>query len=342
MTARTAQVTPLRDFFSGGGAGIMQWLNDGTSKGIKYARPVLGNRMFQNALLRRDEWLEIDQAVVDVARTQLVAANDFRRLGLIRTLGGIGTTISMYEQLGDMTDAEVSMEGIVRGEQDRVDFTPQAVPVPIIHKDFQISARHLASSRRLGDGLDVTQSQVAARRVRDKVEGIIFNGTVKPLAGYSIVGFRNKAQRIQKTAVELGGNDWATEGNPYKTLVGGIGALAADGFYGPYGVYVARTQYTESLHRLTDGSSKSELQAIIEGIPNISFITPADALPAGDVIMWQLTGDVADLALAQDIATIQWDSQGGMLTDFRVMTVLVPRIKHDANGACGVLHITGN
>ncbi len=335
-------VQAVTDFFAGAGPGMMAWLNDGTPKGIKYARPVLGSRMFQNALLRKYEWEEIDRAVVDVTRQQLVAANDFRRLGLIRTLGGIGTTISTYEQLGDMSDAEISMEGITRGELGQVDYNPQSVPVPIIHKDFQISARHLAASRRLGDGLDVTNSQVAARRVRDKTESIIFNGTGKgQLAGYKIAGFRTKTERMQKTVSECGGGDWGTEGNPYKTIVGGIGFLAEAGFYGSYGVYIARAQYTESLHRLTDGSSKSELVAMQEGIPNISFFTPADALAAGEIIIWQLTGDVADLALAQDIATIQWDSQGGMLTDFRVMTVLVPRIKHDANGACGVLHITG-
>lgn len=338
MTPQNASLTNHRDFFQGGGAGIMAWLNDGTPQGIRHARPYM--EMNHNALLRKYEWEEIDRAVLDVVRTQLVAADDFRRLGLIRQLGGIATTITTYEQLSDMSPAELSMEGIVRGDQDRVEYTSQSIPVPIVFKDFSISARHLAASRRMGDGLDVTQTQVAARRVRDMVESMIFSGASKNLGGYSIAGLLTKTQRIQKTAAQCGGGDWATEGNPYKTLLGGIGFLSGAGFNGPYGVYVARDQYIESLHRLTDGSSKSELQAIMDGIPNLSFIKPADSLSTGTVVMWQLSGDVADIAIGQDIATIQWDVQGGMATEFRIMTVLTPRVKHDYNGACGVLHIT--
>jgi len=315
------------------------WLNDGGKDSAKLMRPVYG--VHQNALLRKYEWEEIDASVVDVVRTTLVAAADFQRLGLIRPLGGLGTTVSVYEQLGDMTDAEVSMEGITRTQQDQPDYTPQSVPVPIIHKDFSFTARHLAASRRLGDAIDTTAAQTAARRVRDKIESMIFNGDSLSMKGYSIQGFTTKTQRITKTAAECGGGDFATEGNPYKVAVGGIGFLAAAGFTGRYGVYVARTQYHEMLHRLTDGSSLSEYQAILNGIPEIDFIRPADALTAGSVVIWQLSSDVADLAVAQDIVTLQWDMMGGMKTEFKVMTALVPRVKHDANGACGVLHVTG-
>ena len=110
------------------------WVNEGGKNAADLMRPVVG--IHQNALLRKYEWEEIDAAVVDVARQTLVAAADFTRLGLIRPLGGLGTTVSVYEQLGDMTDAEVSMEGITRTQQDQVDYTPQSVPVPIIHKDL--------------------------------------------------------------------------------------------------------------------------------------------------------------------------------------------------------------
>ena len=161
MPNRNPQLAQVMDF--------QTWLNDGGKDAAKLMRPVYG--VHQNALLRRYEWEEIDAAVVDVARTTLVAAADFQRLGLIRPLGGLGTTVSVYEQLGDMTDAEVSMEGITRSQQDQPDYTPQSVPVPIIHKDFSFTARHLAASRRLGDSIDTTAAQTAARRVRDDLDG---------------------------------------------------------------------------------------------------------------------------------------------------------------------------
>ena len=315
------------------------WLQNGGADSVEAMRPQVG--MAHNALLRNYEWERIDQRVVEVTRATLVAANDFQRLGLIEPLGGLGVTISTYEQLSDMSDAELSMEGITRGEKGRLEFSPQSVPVPIIHKEFEISRRHLESARRNGNNIDTTHAVTAARRVRDKIENLIFNGDKTKVAGYTISGFRTKSQRIQKTATECGGGDWATAENPYKSLVGAIGFLAAAGFYGPYGVYVARPQYTQSLHLLNSaGGSRNELAAMLE-IPDISFITPADALPAENVIVWQLSADVADLAVGADISTVQWDELGGMLTQFRVMTALVPRIKHDSNGACGVLHMTG-
>jgi uncharacterized linocin/CFP29 family protein len=317
-----------------------KWLENGGDDSIEAMRPIQG--IHHNALLREYEWQRIDAQVVEVHRTTLVAANDFQRFGLIEPLGGLGVTISTYEQLSDMSDAQLSMEGITRGEKGRQEFTPQSVPVPIIHKDFEISRRMLESARRQGNQIDTTHAVTAARRVRDAIENMIFNGSSVAVAGYKIAGFRTKSQRIQKTASQCGGGDWATPENPYKSIVGAIGFLAAAGFYGPYGVYVARDQYTQSLHLLNgaNGSNTNELAVMLQ-IPQVSFITPADALPAENVIVWQLAKDVADLAIGQDVSTVQWDEMGGMLTQFKVMTALAPRIKSDANGACGVLHMTG-
>ena len=37
-----------------------------------------------------------------------------------------------------------------------------------------------------------------------------------------------------------------------------------------------------------------------------------------------------------DITTVQWDTHGGMGLHFKVMAILVPLIKADASGNCGV------
>lgn len=320
-------------------ANLMQWLESGGKLAPEAMRPQLG--MHQNALLRKYEWEEIDAAVLDVARLNLPVSATLQGAGLTHNLGGLGTIISVYEQVSDMSDAELSMEGIKRGELGGLDFTPQSVPVPIVHKDFWITLRHLLASRNKGEALDTTMARVATRKVAEKVESMILNGSDKQLAGFKIYGLTTKPERIQKTAAQCGGGDFATEGNPYKTFLGAMGFLGAAAFGGPYGVFIARTQYLEVLHRLTDGSSLSELAAIQQGIPNISFITVADGLAAGSFTMFQLSSDVVDLAIAQDITPVQWDEMGGMMTNYRIMTALVPRIKHDANGASGLIHVTG-
>ena len=205
-----------------------------------------------------------------------------------------------------------------------------------------MSIRHLEASRRgSGVGLDVTQATVATRKVQDKVDDLIFNGETKKLgASQQIWGFTNKPERVQKTATELGGGDFATGTNGYKTLNGAINWLMGLGYNGPYGVYISRVQYGQ-LSQLIANTAVSLLSTILAQTPGLSFIRPADKLRDGEGICWQLSKDVADLAIAQDVTPVQWDSLGGFLVDFRIFTAVTPRIKHDANGVCGVLHFTG-
>jgi len=302
-------------------------------------------RVVANALLRTDEWEQIDSAVMDVVRLPNIALNDFLRLGLTQPLDGMGVTVSIYDQLGDMTGADLSMNGEVRGEKDRIPLTPQSVPVPLIYKDFQIPLRSLESSRRgvraAAIPLDTTYATVATRKVQDKVDDVIFNGDVKVLGGTGpIYGLTNKPQRIQKTSAQCGGGDFGTSGNAYKTINGAINLLHAAGFNGPFGCYLSTTQYGQ-INQLISNTAVSELAAIVAQIPDLAFLKLSTKLTDGEMILWQLTKDVADIAIAQDVSTVNWESLGGFLIDFRIFTCLTVRVKHDYNGACGVIHITG-
>lgn len=312
-----------------------QWLDEMGNLTLNNLRPHLG--VHQNALLRHEEWLQIDAEVQDVVRTGLVGIQDLVTNGLTKPLGGLGTYISMYEQVSDMTEADVSMEGIVPGKDDRVTFTPQYVPVPIIHKDFSISQRMLLASRRQGEALDVTQARTATRIVRDKMESMLFNGLTKQFGGYSIYGYTTAPHRITGTAV----GDFGTAGNGYKTMVKALGALGAVGFQGPFMVYIAQTQYNELLNLISTSYERNELEVIKAGLPQIMDVKPAYALAAGSLVFVQMTKEVVDLAVAEDVTPVQWDEMGGMMTRFRIMTALAPRIKFDVNNVCGVLHYTG-
>jgi len=312
--------------------------NNGKNIMVPEMRPVA----VHNALLCRYEWEQIDAAVLDVVRAPNVALNDFLTRGLTQRLDGLGVIVSTYEQLGDMTEANVSMEGLVRGEQDRTPFIPQTIPVPLIHKDFQLSLRHLESSRRGGgETLDTTQARVATRRVQDKVDDIIFNGHGTKIGdSLQIYGLRNKPQRMTDTATNYGGGDFGTAGNFYKTLNGVIASLRNLGYYGQYGVYISNTQYAQT-NNFVSGTAISERQAAMDQLPEVAYINQAHKLEDGEMIVFQLSQDVADIAIAQDVTPVQWEGLGGFQIDFRIFTALTIRIKHDANGNCGVVHVTG-
>lgn len=331
LNTGTLDLNAMRPYFNSRGQGV---INIGGRE-----------RVVQNALLRKYEWEQIDAAVLDVVRQPNVAVNDFLRLGLTQPLDGLGVSISTYEQLSDMTEADLNMNGEVRGEKDAVEFTPVNIPVPLIFKDFQIPLRTLEASRRASGGgprasLDTTQARVATRRVQDKIDTMIFNGETKKLGDSNIYGFTNHPKRLVKTSAECGGGDFGTSGNAYKTINGAIGFLQGLGYNGPFGVYISRTQYHQ-INQLITNTAVSEMSAIIAGIPGLQFIKPADRLADGKMIVWQTTQDVADLAIAQDVTPIQWEDLGGFLVNFRVFTAVTIRIKYDAADNCGVIEVTG-
>ncbi|MDH5508097.1 MAG: family 1 encapsulin nanocompartment shell protein [Anaerolineae bacterium] len=317
-----------------------EYLSSGGLLNVNAMRPHAGVHV--NALLRKDEWQEMDASLQQIVRPRLVGVQDLISRGLVKRLGGLGSIISGYEQLGDMEAASVDMDGATSTEEDKVDFAPVYIPIPVIHKGFRLNIRHLEASRRMGDSLDVTQAQTAGRKVSDAAEELLFNGTGAPnVGGNTIYGYTNHPKRITDTAANFGGGDFAAEGNGYKTINGMIDALQAKGFYGPYGFYISRTQYTQLRARHTDGSSKSQLNAILEAMTDVEFIKPSNSLADTNGILVQLTPDVIDVAVAQDMITLQWQAMGGMVEHFKVLTALAPRIKYDKNDACGVVHVTG-
>lgn len=307
--------------------------------GSQTFKPILKEKVVvQNALLRKYDWEVIDTAVLDVMRQPLIGIQDLISRGLTRPLGGIGVSVATYEQLSDMTPADISMNVTPRkGENDRVAFTPQSVPVPVISKPFTLDLRTLEASRRSGEGLDTTQVRVATLKVREALEDMYFNGSTIQMQNFKVYGLTTAPKRITDTAAGYGGGVWsAADGNAHKTITGMIAGLVAKGFYGPYGVYVSPTPYAVSLGLTGANLTETQLSVIQRTIPDVAFIKRAPRLADGLVVVVQLTAEVVDLAIGQDITPLSWQEFGGLMHEFRVLMAAVPRIKFDANDACGV------
>ena len=295
-----------------------------------------------NALLREYEWELIDAEVEDVFRQPIVGITDLMSAGLTRPLGGLGTMSSVYEQLSDMSDAAETMNvTALNSDKDKVDFEPVAVPVPIISKPFEIDIRTLEASRKMGESLDTTMVRVATIKVRDRLEAILFNGSNLKVGTAAIYGYTTAPHIDTATAAAYGGGDFGTDGNSHKTIVGMMGALAAKGFYGPFGCYVSSTQYSQ-LQALTGVNlSETQMSVLLRTLGtaqggNLQFIKRGPKLADGKTVLVQLTKEVVDLAIGQDVTALSWAEFGGLLTQFRILMAAVPRIKYDANNYCGV------
>lgn len=326
-------------------SGVMSQNQPFSAKQIKRKyRPHYG--VHKNALLQKYQWEMIDAAVMEVMRQPVVGVTDLISNGLVNPLPDIGVYLSTYEQLGDMSDATVTMAlTSSNGVADRQTFTPQSIPVPVISKPFFYDGRSLAASRRNGgQGLDTTSVETATIKVREQLENVLFNGSSIQLAGFGVEGLTNATHRVTDTAANFGGGDFGTAANGYKTIKGMIKALRDLGFYGPYGCYVSPTQFDQLNNLISANLTDTELSVILRNIPELRYVKPSNRLADGNVVVLQLTRQVIDLTSAMPVTPIQWNVEGGEelgIVEFRVITIAVPRIKFDVNNACGVAHATG-
>lgn len=295
------------------------------------------NALRTNTLLHKDEWELLDSRVVQISANVLNAIADLKAMGLTTELGGLGVYVSQYEQVSDMSDANVNMAVETDDEEDRLDFPLVSVPVPIVSKGFRIDARSLAATRRNGGALDTTHVDTATRKVAEKLEEIFFSGSTLVQRGQAIYGVTNHPSRN----IVAGGADWGTATNIYPNVLAMIGALQADNFFGPYRLYVHPTQFNE-MHALSANTSTAIIDIVQRQLPGFGLgsVKASNYVTAGQAVMVNMTSDVVDLAIGQDIAPVEWETKGGLVTHFKILCAQIPRIKSDAAGRSGVAHMS--
>lgn len=298
-----------------------------------------------NSTLKKDEWEELDRRIVQASVPPLVILNYLVGRGLTRTLGSLGTLVAQYNQVSEMTAATANLRGHSGVEKDLVDFNLVGVPVPVIFKEYEIDERLLLSSRRMGDGLDVSNGVAAARVVAEKMEDLLINGdTGINLNGDTIYGLLNHPDRETDTATNYGGGDWGTIGNVIPTIAGMISAAQANGYYGPYAIWAAPTQFNQAaLNFFTDGSGDTPRDRVLR-MANIVSFEQSPQLSDGVVVLVTLTQEVVEIATVPGyfpITNVEWTSGDMMLNGFKALAAMTPIVKSDYAGRSGIVHATG-
>ena len=293
--------------------------------------------------LRHEEHIMWDDALIEVARKRLKFMNMLRGAGLVRDVGGLGTILSQYERMGDMTEAEVNMDGMVMSQEDRLTFDQVGVPIPIFQKDFRLGKRQLLASRRRGEPLSTSAIRIATRIVSDKIEDHAYNGIPGLVVdGKQVYGITNHPNRNTKQFA----NAWtANNADITGDVEDMLEAMLADNRYGPFVLLVARnlwvkiqTDYTYGAGGQGGGSVHTRtIKERIEAYEDISSVECGDYLDDNEVVLLSLTDDTIDLAVAQDIVNIEW-STNPMQTIYKVYGAMAVRIKADRNGSCGIVH----
>lgn len=306
--------------------------SDGTIK--MYAQPVNNAA----ALLRKEEWLQYDTAIQRVVKPKLRIFGDLRAAGLSYTIpNGMGKTVLQYQTMGDITPATISMDGVRESESDRPEFDLRNLPLPITHKDFSLTLRELATSRNSGAPLDTTMAEMAARRVAEEVDSLTLGTTgTFSYGGGTIYGFTNFPQRNTYAMMIPTNPAWTP-----KTAVDQVIAMKAmattDLYEGPYVLYVSPLwgAYLDADYPANNGTGTLRMR--IMQINGISEIREISGLTGYRMMLVQLTSDVAQAVVGMDVTTLQWEEKGGMELHFKVMCIMVPRLRYDNKGNTGIV-----
>lgn len=292
-------------------------------------------KMMRNVtLLRKDQWERLDAAVIETMKARLVGVADLISRGLTLPLGGLGVTFSEYEAINVMQDANVDMGGETPGQEDTLDFDLTQIPIPIIHKEFRINVRKLATGNLgPGPGIDTLHVERATRQVAQMMDEILFNGSSMKVNASPIYGYTTEPQRSQGSLAAA----WdGTSGTPVADILNMLEDLYGDNAVGPFVVYLPKAYQAPVLADFKSESDKTILQRILD-IPDISDVKVSDRLD-NEVVIVQMTRDVVDWAVGQDVTTVQWGSPSGFTTHFKVFTAAAPRVKHDRSNQSGIAH----
>lgn len=297
-------------------------------------------RTDNTALLTRDAWLRIDEAVVKAAKPALRAVGDLRAAGLTLDVDGMATPVLMYQTMSDITGATVSMKGLREGEKDRPEFDQVFLPLPIIHKDLSFDARMLQAAKRGGFMVDMASVDLASRRVAEEAESLLIgNSASYYYGGGTVYGYRNYPGRVTKVLTNPTAAGWTPQ-TTFAEVLDMRQSLVNKFRPGPYMLYVSSDWDIVLDSDYSDVYPGPSLRTRLQGIDRISGVRTLDYLTGYQMILVQMSSDTVREVIGMDIRVVQWQEKGGMELFFKVMAILVPQIRTDIDGNCGIAHGT--
>lgn len=333
----------MRPFITNDGRAFITEYRGGNPKEAQSYRTIQINT---TATLRRDEWKQLDDALVEISRQRLGGIQDLVSNGLVYNLGNaMGTTVLEWHDVSDGMEAALTIDGVSRGNGDRMVFQHNYLPIPIIHVDYEINARVLASSRSLGNPLDTTSAERAGRKVLEKLEDMLFTNTTYSFGETdsrtrnTIYSYINHPDRnAVNLSIEWNASAITPAGILQDVLEMKQASINAY-HYGPWMLYIPTAYETvldDDYDSQTPGTTIRERILKIAGIKGIKVI---DRLPANNVVLVQMTSDVVRLVNGLPLQNVEWATEGGMVTKYKAMAIQVPQIRSDQSGKSGIVHL---
>ncbi len=334
-------VNAMRPYIGSDGRCYMTVYTGGDQRDVKNYKAVPTNY----ATLYKDEWRQLDDAVVKAAQKRLVGIQDLINNGLVYNLtNAMGTPVLMYNDIGMGGEARTTMDGVNRGLGDRPETKANYLPIPLTTYDFELDARTLEVTRRMGNPLDTTMAETGARLVAERLEKMLFSDT-----SYSFGPKDDKNRNTIYSYLSHPDINLVTLGTSWPSLTTSIGTTIIGKVlemkqasidvnrYGPWTLYVP-TAYETTLDKDYDTTKPSTtIRKRILEIAGILDVKVADMLPTDNVLLVQMTNDVVRLVTGVPIQVVEWATEGKFVNKYKVLTIQVPQIRSDINGSTGIV-----
>jgi hypothetical protein len=82
----------------------------------------------------------------------------------------------------------------------------------------------------------------------------------------------------------------------------------------------------------------STLRSKLREIDEISYVRKAERLSDFQVLLVQLKPETIQAINGMALTTVQWEEEGGMELMYKVLGIMVPRIRANADGDTGIVH----
>ena len=299
------------------------------------------------------QWAMLDKLVIPIARQKLRAWSDLAAASPY-SVDGWSKSILEHQSTNDPGLAFQDMDGLTEGQNARRKYQLEGIPLPITHTSFSYNKRELMQGRAQGTPINVRDAEAALRRLMEKVEsvligtatGMTYGDTTNYTSAISgkIYGYTTYPNRATVTlTTPLGTNPQATVDDVLEMR----DALYDNGFEGPYVLYTSRNwdRYLDQDYAFTNGTNyavnptrtlRSRIKDIeqIQDVRRLSYFTGS----AFQMVLVQMTSEVAQAVNGMDINAIQWETVGGLQVNFKWMCIYAPRLFSDLNGQCGIAH----
>ena len=300
--------------------------------------------------LLRDEWKYIDDAIGQARQKKMAFVNWLISKGCVIDIpNGLGVTQYEWQNIGNLSGAEYSMDGLKQGDTDRVEYSSATIPLPIVSKNWRLNLRYLEESRRKGMPMDTYFMSETARIVAQFVEKMMIMGTGSfKYGGDTLYGLLDSPNVEALTAgsglFTVAWNDAAVTGSGILADVLAMVQKANDNLhYGPFSLWLPQKYQVALALDYSDEYPKTIAQRILEtgAISDINYSDYFEQVGGKDVIV-MLEANKENIAVVRgmEFRDFEWQTLGGWVIEHKVAGIYAPLIRKDAGSKTGIIKAT--